>query len=42
MEFRRSGVAIAFVSHDMALFRKLAAEALFLNRGVVALGRRPR
>jgi ABC-type polysaccharide/polyol phosphate transport system ATPase subunit len=37
-EFRRSGVAIAFVSHDMASISKLCANALFLNRGIVAAG----
>ncbi len=37
-EFRRSGVAIAFVSHDMAAISKLCGHALFLNRGVVAAG----
>jgi lipopolysaccharide transport system ATP-binding protein len=37
-EFRRSGVAIAFVSHDMAAITKLCGQALFLNRGVVAAG----
>jgi len=37
-EFRRSGVAIAFVSHDMAAIPKLCGQALFLNRSVVAAG----
>jgi lipopolysaccharide transport system ATP-binding protein len=36
--FRRSGVAIAFVSHDMAAIAKLCGKALFLNRGVIAAG----
>jgi lipopolysaccharide transport system ATP-binding protein len=37
-EFRRSGVAIAFVSHDMAAISRLCGNALFLNRRVVASG----
>jgi lipopolysaccharide transport system ATP-binding protein len=36
--FKRSGVAIAFVSHDMASISKLCGSTLFLNRGVVAIG----
>ncbi len=37
-EFRRSGVAIAFVSHDMAAISRLCGQALFLNRSVVEAG----
>jgi lipopolysaccharide transport system ATP-binding protein len=37
-EFRRSGVAIAFVSHDMASISKLCANTVFLNRSIVAAG----
>jgi ABC-type polysaccharide/polyol phosphate transport system ATPase subunit len=37
-EFRRSGVAIAFVSHDMAAVSRLCANAMCLRRGVVASG----
>jgi lipopolysaccharide transport system ATP-binding protein len=37
-QFRRSGVAIVFVSHDMAAVSRLCANAVCLNREVLASG----
>jgi lipopolysaccharide transport system ATP-binding protein len=40
-EFRRSGVAIAFVSHDMAAISRLCGSSVYLNKSVIAAGPTP-
>ena len=40
-EFKRSGVAIIFVSHNLQAVRSLCDRAIHLNRGVVAEGAAP-